>query len=211
MQYDVIIVGGGAVGLATALQLTNQNPSLKIVLLEKESVVANHQTGNNSNVIHSGVYYKPGSLKAVNCIRGYKMLLEFCDENNVPYDLCGKIVVATSEKEQPDGRYEFGFGRYAGRDAALSYWRLASGIEVDFVVGDMQVAIEAKSSERITRDHLNGLRALKEDHPRVGRRVVVCREPRARRTEDGIEILPTKTFVRKLWEGGLFESAPLEP
>ena len=74
------------------------------------------------------------------------------------------------------------FISYREVDAALSYWRLASGIEVDFVVGDMQVAIEAKSSERITRDHLNGLRALKEDHPRVGRRVVVCREPRARRS-----------------------------
>ena len=81
MQYDVIIVGGGIVGLATALQLTNQNPSLKVVLLEKESVVANHQTGNNSNVIHSGVYYKPGSLKATNCIRGYTLLIDFCKKH----------------------------------------------------------------------------------------------------------------------------------
>ncbi len=102
------------------------------------------------------------------------------------------------------------FISYREVDAALSYWRLASGIEVDFVVGDMQVAIEAKSSERITRDHLNGLRALAEDHPRVGRRIIVCREPRARRTEDGIEILPTKTFVRKLWEGELIGAVPPE-
>jgi len=99
--YDVIIVGGGAVGLATALQLKKQNQKLRIVVLEKESVVANHQTGNNSNVIHSGVYYKPGSLKAKNCIEGYNLLVDFCRENEVPFDLCGKVIVATEEKELP--------------------------------------------------------------------------------------------------------------
>jgi predicted AAA+ superfamily ATPase len=95
------------------------------------------------------------------------------------------------------------FSSYRAFDGELSYWRLASGIEVDFVLGDMQVAIEAKSTERVTRDHLRGLRSLVEDHPRVGQRVVVCREARARRTEDGIEILPAATFVRRLWEGEL--------
>jgi predicted AAA+ superfamily ATPase len=92
---------------------------------------------------------------------------------------------------------------YRDIDAPLSYWRLASGIEVDFILGDMQAAIEAKSSERITRDHLKGLRSLVEDHPRVGRRIVVCREPRARTTEDGIEILPVATFVKRLWSSDL--------
>ena len=95
------------------------------------------------------------------------------------------------------------FLSYREFDGALSYWRLASGIEVDFVLGDMQAAIEAKSSARITRDHLKGLRSLAEDHPRVGRRVVVCREPRSRKTDDGIEILPSATFVRRLWSGDL--------
>jgi predicted AAA+ superfamily ATPase len=93
------------------------------------------------------------------------------------------------------------FTSYREIDGPLSYWRLASGIEVDFVVGNMQVAIEAKSGTRITRDHLKGLRALVEDHPEVERRIVVCREPRARRTEDGIEILPATTFIKRLWEG----------
>lgn len=101
VQYDVIVVGGGAVGLATALQLQKSNAKLKVVVIEKESVVANHQTGNNSNVIHSGVYYKPGSLKAKNCIGGYNLLIDFCRENEVPFDLCGKIIVATDEKELP--------------------------------------------------------------------------------------------------------------
>jgi L-2-hydroxyglutarate oxidase len=101
VQFDAIIVGGGAVGLATALQLKNQNPKLRIVVLEKEPVVANHQTGNNSNVIHSGIYYKPGSLKAKNCIRGYGLLVDFCRKHDVPFELCGKIIVATDEKEIP--------------------------------------------------------------------------------------------------------------
>jgi predicted AAA+ superfamily ATPase len=95
------------------------------------------------------------------------------------------------------------FLSYREFDGALSYWRLASGIEVDFVLGDMQAAVEAKSSARITRDHLKGLRSLVEDYNRVGRRIVVCREPRARKTDDGIEILPAATFVRRLWSGDL--------
>jgi L-2-hydroxyglutarate oxidase len=101
VQYDVIIIGGGAVGLATAIQLLDKNSRLKIALLEKESAVANHQTGNNSNVIHSGIYYKPGSLKARNCIYGYQLLLQFCDQHDIPYDLCGKVIVATEERELP--------------------------------------------------------------------------------------------------------------
>lgn len=98
---DVVIIGGGIVGLATALQVKQQRPGLKVILIEKEPDVARHQTGHNSGVIHSGLYYKPGSLKATNCIRGYKMLIDFCDAENIPYDLCGKIVVATKQEELP--------------------------------------------------------------------------------------------------------------
>lgn len=101
MQYDVIIVGGGIVGLATAYQTLLSAKGVKIALVEKEESLAKHQTGNNSGVIHSGLYYKPGGLKATNCIRGYHMLLDFVERENVAYELCGKVVVATSEHELP--------------------------------------------------------------------------------------------------------------
>jgi len=98
---DLIIIGGGIVGLATALQIKRQRPGLSVTVLEKEARLAAHQTGHNSGVIHSGLYYKPGSLKAVNCIRGYQMLIEFCEQEGVPYDLCGKIVIATNPQQVP--------------------------------------------------------------------------------------------------------------
>jgi L-2-hydroxyglutarate oxidase len=101
MVYDITIVGAGIVGLATAYQILNKKPELKLLILEKENDVAKHQTGNNSGVIHSGIYYKPGSLKAKNCINGYRMLLEFCDRENIKYEICGKVIVATEEWELP--------------------------------------------------------------------------------------------------------------
>jgi L-2-hydroxyglutarate oxidase len=98
---DIIIIGGGIVGLATAWKIKSQSPKLSITILEKEMGPAMHQTGNNSGVIHSGLYYKPGSLKAVNCIKGYHQLIDFCRTEEIEFDLCGKIVVATSEEELP--------------------------------------------------------------------------------------------------------------
>ena len=98
-NYDVIIVGAGIVGLSTCYKLLEKNPGLKVCIIEKEEGVSKHQTGNNSGVIHSGIYYKPGSLKALNCRKGYKMLLDFCDENQIRYEICGKVIVATDEKE----------------------------------------------------------------------------------------------------------------
>ncbi|MCX6165627.1 MAG: L-2-hydroxyglutarate oxidase [Ignavibacteriae bacterium] len=100
-NFDVIIAGAGIVGLASAYKLIEKKPELKICVIEKENSVSKHQTGNNSGVIHSGIYYKPGSLKATNCRRGYKMLLDFCDENEIPYDICGKVIVAMNEEEIP--------------------------------------------------------------------------------------------------------------
>ena len=98
-NYDIIIVGGGIVGLATAYKLQSQNPSKTILVLEKEKEVAAHQTGHNSGVIHSGIYYKPGSYKAVKCVEGRRELMSFVKEHNIAHDLCGKIIVATEESE----------------------------------------------------------------------------------------------------------------
>ena len=101
MVYDIVIIGGGIVGLATGMKIKQQNPDLSVVLLEKEGELAQHQTGNNSGVIHSGLYYKPGSLKATNCIRGYHELVRFCEEENIPYEITGKVVVATKKDQIP--------------------------------------------------------------------------------------------------------------
>ena len=114
MNADIVIVGGGIVGLATAYHLTEKYPNKKILVLEKEDEVAHHQTGNNSGVIHSGLYYKPGSLKAKNCIDGYHMMIQFCDEHQIPYDLCGKVVVATDKSELGRLRDLFDRGRENG-------------------------------------------------------------------------------------------------
>ena len=100
-QYDLTIIGGGIVGLATALKITGAHPRVRLLILEKETELCRHQTGNNSGVIHSGLYYRPGSLKARTCVAGRNALIEFCDEHSVPYEICGKLVVATDEEELP--------------------------------------------------------------------------------------------------------------
>jgi len=101
MNYDIIIIGAGLVGLATAYQSKLKNPNSKILILEKENNVSLHQSGHNSGVIHSGIYYKPGSLKAKNCIEGYNSVINFAKEHGISYDLCGKIIVASSKEELP--------------------------------------------------------------------------------------------------------------
>jgi len=101
MVYDVTIVGAGIVGLSTAYKLSLAKPDWKILVLEKEDEVAAHQTGRNSGVIHSGIYYKPGSYRARNCVDGRLQLIDFCKEYGVAYDICGKVIVANNEEEQP--------------------------------------------------------------------------------------------------------------
>jgi L-2-hydroxyglutarate oxidase len=100
-HYNVIVVGGGIVGLAVALEITKRFPHLRLLLLEKEDRVGQHQSGHNSGVIHSGVYYKPGSQKAKLCVEGARAMIEFCRAHNIPHLICGKVIVATHPEEFP--------------------------------------------------------------------------------------------------------------
>lgn len=100
-SQEVAIVGGGIVGLATAWQLTRRYPDCRVTVLEKEAILAAHQTGHNSGVLHSGIYYKPGSLKATNCRQGKLAMQEFCAAESIPFELCGKVIVAIDERDLP--------------------------------------------------------------------------------------------------------------
>jgi L-2-hydroxyglutarate oxidase len=100
-SVDVVVIGGGIVGLATAYQLTREHPGRKVVVLEKEADLAHHQTGHNSGVLHSGIYYKPGSLKAINCRAGKKSMEAFCAAEGIAYEICGKVIVAVGESDLP--------------------------------------------------------------------------------------------------------------
>jgi L-2-hydroxyglutarate oxidase len=102
MKFDIAVIGGGIVGAATFYKLQVKYPNLKIALFEKEALLADHQTGHNSGVIHSGLYYKPGSLKARNCIQGRHELVAFAKEHGIKHDVCGKVVVATDKSELPN-------------------------------------------------------------------------------------------------------------
>jgi L-2-hydroxyglutarate oxidase LhgO len=100
-RYNVVVIGGGIVGLAAALEITRRFPRLRLLLMEKEEGVARHQSGHNSGVIHSGVYYTPGSLRARLCVAGAAEMIAFCGEHGVPHKVCGKVIVAASEEELP--------------------------------------------------------------------------------------------------------------
>jgi L-2-hydroxyglutarate oxidase len=100
MPKTVVIIGAGLVGLATAYKLQKNHPNLKIIVIEKEEAPAMHQSGHNSGVIHSGIYYKPGSLKALNCMNGYHQMVDFCRNNDIPHQICGKLIVAVNKNEE---------------------------------------------------------------------------------------------------------------
>ncbi|HEV8585273.1 MAG TPA: L-2-hydroxyglutarate oxidase [Methylomirabilota bacterium] len=101
MTYDIAIIGGGILGLATARAILDQSPRTSIVILEKEMDVAHHQTGHNSGVIHSGIYYKPGSYKARLCVEGARLIKAYCEKHDIEVETCGKVIVATSQEELP--------------------------------------------------------------------------------------------------------------
>lgn len=111
---DILIIGGGIVGLATAYRIHQRYPDKSITLLEKEEELASHQTGHNSGVLHSGIYYKPGSLKAINCREGKIAMEEFCREHDVEYEICGKVIVALNEAELPAMERIYGRGQENG-------------------------------------------------------------------------------------------------
>ena len=139
MKSDIVITGGGIVGLATAWRLLQRFPNRKVLVLEKEGGVARHQTGHNSGVIHSGIYYKPGSAKAKLCRKGYTDLVAFCKENQLPFEVCGKLVVATTPAELP-------------MLAALRQKAEANGLK-----GVVELSAEAMVE---VEPHVAGLRAL---------------------------------------------------
>jgi len=113
-DYDVAVIGGGIVGLAVAYKIVHRGPALRVCVLEKEDSLASHQTGHNSGVIHSGLYYKPGSAKARMCTQGRRELIEFARDNGIPLAICGKIVVATEEHELPHMRRILGYAQANG-------------------------------------------------------------------------------------------------
>ena len=138
-MYDICIIGTGIVGLATAYEILRQRPDTKLCLLEKENAIAQHQSGNNSGVIHSGIYYKPNSLKAKNCTIGYKRLLDFCEEEGINYELCGKIIVATSKEELPTLQMLYQRG-------------IQNGLE--------DIALVSKTQLKDIEPHVNGIKGI---------------------------------------------------
>jgi L-2-hydroxyglutarate oxidase len=138
-QADLVIIGGGIIGLAAAYSILKEDREINLILLEKEADIAQHQTGHNSGVIHSGIYYKPGSLKAKNSVLGVQKLLEFCKLHNIPYDLCGKLIVATDESELPRLEELFKRGQANG-------------------VGDLKLL--EKNEIRKIEPYANGIKAL---------------------------------------------------
>ena len=178
-MFDFAVIGGGIVGLSTARALLGCHPGARLVVLEKEGGWARHQTGHNSGVIHSGIYYKPGSLKARFCREGARALVEFCRERGIPYEICGKVIVATEPGELPrlDALYERG---------------LKNGLEVEKIGPEELKEIEP---------HATGLAAIRVPSTGIVDFVEVAEAFAALVKERGGE-LRTRTEVRNISESG---------
>ncbi|HKP13973.1 MAG TPA: L-2-hydroxyglutarate oxidase [Blastocatellia bacterium] len=165
-MHDVMVIGGGIVGLATAYRLTEQQPRRSVVVLEKESRVAAHQSGHNSGVLHSGIYYKPGSLKAAACRAGKRAMEAFCEREGIRYDLCGKVIVAVDEPELERLRALYERGQ-------------ANGVRCE-VIGRERL--------RELEPHAEGLRAIHVPESGIVDYRAVCERLAARIRERGGEV-----------------------
>ncbi len=164
---DIIVAGGGIVGLATAYHITQRYPHFRVTLIEKEHHLAQHQSGRNSGVIHSGIYYKPGSLKALTCRRGKALLQAFCEREAIPYETCGKVIVATEERELPAlyRLYERG---------------MANGVQCEIINADRLQQLEP---------HAAGIRAIHVPEAGIIDFRLVCERLAKRIREAGSEIV----------------------
>jgi L-2-hydroxyglutarate oxidase len=191
MKFDVAIVGGGIVGLSSAYALLKKKPEINLILLEKEKEVSAHQTGNNSGVIHSGIYYKPGSAKAVNCIKGYHMLIDFCKAHSIPYELCGKLIVATNQGELPglEKLYDRGIEngleglKYLSQEELHELEPYAAGIKAVFVPQTGIVDYKAMSM------------VLKAEILRMGGTIALGEEVTSINNGERVEISSSSRFV----------------
>lgn len=171
---DFLIIGGGIVGLATALELQQRFPDAHIRLAEKAGSVAQHQTGHNSGVIHAGVYYKPGSLKAILCREGVSATTDFCDEHSIPYQRCGKLIVATTEAE-------------ASRLSALHERALSNGIPIEAV---------DSTALRELEPHISGLAGLLSPTTGIVNYREICQTMAAIFTQKGGELSLNSHAIR---------------
>lgn len=172
-QVDVAIIGGGIVGLATAYRLLERFPGKKVVVLEKEREVAQHQTGHNSGVLHSGIYYKPGSLRATNCREGKLAMEDFCRQENIPFDLCGKVIVAVTNEELPQLERIFERGQ-------------ANGVNCQMISADRLKEIEP---------HTAGIQAIHVPEAGIVDYRQVCERLAQRINEKGAEVKTSAKVV----------------
>ncbi|MDW8105449.1 MAG: L-2-hydroxyglutarate oxidase [Armatimonadota bacterium] len=180
-RSDVLIVGGGIVGLATAYQISRRHPRLRVLVVEKEQRLAQHQSGRNSGVLHSGIYYKPGSLKALTCRRGKLLMQTFCEQEGVPFEICGKVIVATDESELPTLQMLWERGR-------------ANGVQCELIGADRLREVEP---------HAAGLQAIHVHETGVVDFPLVCERLAEKVCEVGGEVVTSARVlaVRETSEG----------